>query len=572
MATGNNAASKLQPLTRSKTADASPNHTTVTATDADADADASSISPKPISPSHVTQSPPADPPFRSAIYCSRDCAQADAGRSSEAFKDLARTLSYDFTSVANEHGIPVTDRSNPFAPPSPLFISGSDSSSNPDGLDGPALSAPNTLEYFRMFKDGPDDAWHSIQRQRRSSVHPAVRPIMLTRQRSTQSSVHRPWGDASSDSLSSMWNSTASEAELHLARSTSTGGALRGMTPLSTSDRDGVNRRAMSSSSERSAPVPTRLPRSSLSQTSLAASPGTSQPISEHGSVPNHTLSLLSSYAAAFPVRDPLVSSTSYSKGSAFPGSGSPSTPAESRRGSANAGPGVTRPVSGTIRAKSRSGEATWDSFGKEEVEARAARNAAAAATAINVHPSGSPAGADCTPKQSLEVEDGRWKIKYFVPGSECPTETRTVRSKSRSFTRSSLPSSDPEPAKGIVIPTRPKLSSSVTSTGQVCTPQATVHGHMPPPASAPPRPTSAIHPMSDFGPSTSAPTSRPLASPNTTGLPDLASLRLGAGGCARIQRSAFSWADHERRGGKTYELPQGLKIDRSKAGLFYFN
>jgi len=35
--------------------------------------------------------------------------------------------------------------------------------------------------------------------------------------------------------------------------------------------------------------------------------------------------------------------------------------------------------------------------------------------------------------------------------------------------------------------------------------------------------------------------------------------------------KQGFDWSAHEKKGGKTYEIPNGIKIDRSKAGLFYF-
>jgi hypothetical protein len=62
--------------------------------------------------------------------------------------------------------------------------------------------------------------------------------------------------------------------------------------------------------------------------------------------------------------------------------------------------------------------------------------------------------------------------------------------------------------------------------------------------------------------------------------LPDLAAMRIGAPtplvglshDNASVPKSGFNWTEHEKKGGKTYELPKGLKIDRSKAGLFYFN
>ena len=115
------------------------------------------------------------------------------------------------------------------------------------------------------------------------------------------SSVFRGYNGMSSDSLSSLWNGTATEADLDaLARTTSSGGH---------SDRAvlGTARRSTSAAQpERSAPMPLgrAISRSNLSQTSLAtASPVSSLP-REMGSSSSHAFDLLQSYATAFPVRE----------------------------------------------------------------------------------------------------------------------------------------------------------------------------------------------------------------------------------------------------------------------------
>ena len=562
----NNAVAKLQPLTRSKTADPAPTH------------DHPATTPQTPSPNNVTPGP-----FQSAIYCSSECAQADAGRSDEVNKALARTMSYDFSAPQPRyglqglvtHGLPVSDHANPYAPPSPLFISGSDTESSIAGgpESGPSSSAPKNLGFFRMSKERPDEAWHEVQRQRRSSMNPAVRPISLARQQSNVSVSNHGWADASSDSLSSLWHNT-SEYDA-LARSVSNGPKPRNVSFV---ERE-PTRRSMSSSSDRSAPIPAARPsvsRSNLSHTSLAASP------SQSGSAPDQSLNLLNSYAAGFSSSKAAGSAHSYTKGFAHPGSGSShgsgvATPLDSRRGSINAAT-IQRPLNGTIRAKSRQARPetapTWDSFGRDTINAVNARAAARAVTCPITADTLEAHEHDCTPKQSLEVQNGQWQVKH---GESRPMNHRSRSSASDTSStsrRSSNTSSTGvhRASPGMPIRHHPLLSTSVSSThGR--TPLAS--GTMAPPAAIPIR--------SNTTPSSSVPTraSSNVHLGDNHPLPDLAALRIGSSGCAPYlstdaakggrTRSGFDWTAHEHSGGKLYTLPKGLKVDRSKAGLFYF-
>jgi len=563
----NNAVAKLQPLTRSKTADPAPTHEHPATTP-------QSPSPRKLAPGQ----------FQSAIYCSTQCAQADAGRSDEVNKALARTMSYDFTAPQPRynlqglvtHALPVSDHANPYAPPSPLFISGSDTeSSNAGGPEsGPSCSAPKNLGFFRMSKEGPDEAWHDVQRQRRSSMNPAAgRPVSLARQQSNVSVSNHGWADASSDSLSSLWYNTSEHDAL--ARSISNGPKPRNVSFV----EHQPTRRSMSSSSDRSAPIPAARPivsRSNLSHTSLAASP--SQP----GSVPDQSLNLLNSYAAGFASSKAAGSAHSFTKGFVHPSSSSShgsgvSTPLDSRRESMNAA-AMQRPLNGTIRAKSRQSRPetapTWDSFGRDTVNAVNARAAARAVTCPITADSLEAHEHDCTPKQSLEVAHGQWRVKH---GETRPLNHRSRSSASdtsstsrRSSNTSSVGAHKSSP--GMPIRHHPLLSTSVSSThGR--TPLA--HGAMPPPPAIPIR--------ANTTPSSSVPirASSTVHFSDNHPIPDLAALRIGSSGCAPYlstdtakaarAKSGFDWTAHEHSGGKLYTLPKGLKVDRSKAGLFYF-
>ncbi|WWD20417.1 hypothetical protein CI109_104893 [Kwoniella shandongensis] len=550
-----NVVSKMQPLTRSKTSNGTP---PTAACDDGAKMD--ELSPQ--SQKVVTPKKPAQPLFRSAIYCSKSCMDADAGRSSDAYKDLARTLSYEFSSGFPHSldniittGLPVTDQvKSPYGPPSPLCVSGSDTessaASNIGAHDEVACSAPKIMDYFRMSKEGPDQAWHDLQRQRRSSMQPAVR---------------RPSALASTDSLSSLWQQ---DADSSFGRSVSGSGKMRAMTPLHAPEREvyGAGVRTVSGSSDHAAPIPTRpLHRSNLSHTSLASSPGSVHgvPIPELGSTPNHTLGLLQSYANAFPMRSPSGTSSSFSqRGFVFPGSTAMSpAPSENRRGS------MSRPVSGTIKA--RKSETTWDSLGREAVEMQNQRSHLRR-VGSEITPPAAPARPesrgrasfgmpDNTPKQSLEREAGGWKIKYFAPGSVDRHSTLRSQSRSSADSNSSATSFNHEShPQGMLIPRSSGMQSSPSNgTANSHTPQS--RGHMPPPSTVP---------------------SRQLA---TSALPDISGLRLEAGGCAvqharsltphSIPRSGFDWKESEKKGMKTYEIPDApkFKLDRNKSGLFYF-
>jgi hypothetical protein len=79
-------------------------------------------------------------------------------------------------------------------------------------------------------------------------------------------------------------------------------------------------------------------------------------------------------------------------------------------------------------------------------------------------------------------------------------------------------------------------------------------------------------------------PSSIPSRSSST--VPDLAALRIGSSTCAPYLSSdyetsstsvpkehagSFNWSDFEKNGGKTYEVPKALKMNTTKAGLFFF-
>ncbi|KAL7425214.1 hypothetical protein Q5752_000902 [Cryptotrichosporon argae] len=541
---------------------------------------AASKSPSP-SPTSET------PVYRSEIYCSRECAHADAGRSSATFHDIARTLSLD-CGIAPLGG-----------PPSPLcFSSDTDSSASLKVSDRdvlPATSAPKTMEFFRM-RDAPDDAWREYERekarQRRSSM--AARPYTaagayalapMTRQRSGQStSTGYSLSGASSDSLASLWH----ESEPSIHRTTSGNGAMRAMTPLHAREAHGAGHRSMSSSSDGSshsgpsAHGARPINRSSLSQTSLALASSPQPSLPEFGaSVPAHT-AYLQSYALAFPARDPSGLSTSFKAGF-HPGSATPSSSLSmSRRESFVAAPTpLGRPLSGTIKARPRNEHAaTWDSFGRDEVNARHREHEHEAAPRP-IPERGRPY--DATPKQSLEVENGRWKIKYTAPGfGGGAAATAHERSRSRVSLRSahSVHSNDDDarampppavPAAAISIPSRPTSSPqmlSSSSTGQT-------------PRTAAPAPVHCPAPAHAHAPRVGQSVPHRAAS----AMPDLAALRLGASPSAAatdyvsvgalaaaagksLPRAGFDW---ERRGTKTYELPKGLVSNPNK-GLFYFN
>jgi hypothetical protein len=408
VATNNNAASKLAPLTRTKTGE-------------------SAKSPTSEEPPVVTQ--PPSPPFKSNVYCSRACAAAEQDRCDVVSKDLARNFST--SEIGQYYHRPSVDgiitnvgaHNHPHGPPSPLFLSSDTESSNSQGTapdPGPACSAPKSMDYFRMGRQGPDDAWNEVQRQRRSSMHPSFRPTEMKRQgtQSTQYTVNT----ASSDSLSSMW-----DPEWSLGRSTSNPGKMR-MTPMSHPD----------SYSSGPSPIPTRpaLPRSNLSHTSLA------------GSSPSDA-SLLQSFSAAFPVRNGL--STSYNpRPFALPGIGSEpaSTPLDARRPSMAS----LRPSTGTIKAKPKPSGPTWDSLGKDFVREHQEKERAKRSVSLSQQatptvglaipqPQPEAVSAQSTPRSSLRMENGQWLIVHSMDGPGLG-KNGTIRAKHRSSSRSTQSSS----------------------------------------------------------------------------------------------------------------------------------
>lgn len=503
VAVNNNAASKIAPLTRTKTSESGK------------------LSPD----EHPCASAPlSSPPFASSIYCSPDCAAVEQHRTAAVGKDLARTFTgYDTDTYHHRRSVDgiVTNidiQNPPYGPPSPLFVSSDTESSNSIGTApdaGPASSAPKMMEYFRMPRQGPDDAWNEVQRQRRSSMNPNFRPADMVRQ-NTQTSQYT--SGMSSDSLSSMWDS-----DLYLGRSTSNPGRMR-MTPLSHPDEVAI--------SSGPSPIPARpsLPRSNLSHTSLAASSP-------------KEISLLQSYADALPIRHGL--STSYNQRPfAMPGSiGMPITsPPDSRRASMA---GV-RPSYGTIRAKSRQASGpTWDSLGKDAVREQTCRNKRCTAHAspaltggLSIPQSGSE-HADHTPRQSLRVENGQWKVVHSMEGLGLG-KNGTIRSKNRSSSRSTQSSNSS--SEGAEVNKQRSASAAASSL-------------MPPPsafattASSP----SSILTMRSPQPVNTPTTARP--SPSGVSLP----------------RSGYSWKQFEEKGGKTLPLPANLHVSNTKAGLFYF-
>lgn len=330
-----------------------------------------------------------------------------------------------------------------------------------------------------------------------------ARPAEMTRQ-NTQTSSHYTF---SSDSLSSMWDS-----DLYLGRSSSNSGKMR-MTPMSHPDDSPT----AYGSSTGPAPIPTRpvLPRSNLSHTSL----GTSSP---------SDVSLLKSYADSFHGRNVLSTSYTHRGSLAAP----PSTsPLDARRASMHA---PARPSSGTIRAKS---SMTWDSLGKQAVQERAqacrlrrAESHTATAGLAVPHTDREAAHHDATPRQSLKVENGQWKVVQ-VQDQFGLGKNGTIRCKSRADSRSTQASSH--------------SSGSASSDLQPVTASSL--------ALAPPPPASAIasSPSSTMTiPCSSAPI---VTAPHT-------------------KSTGPNWGDYEIKGGKTYALPTGLKVNTQKAGLFYFN
>jgi hypothetical protein len=363
------------------------------------------------------------------------------------------------------------------------------------------------------------------------------RPVGMTRQ-NTHGSQYTSFGEASSDSISSMWDR---EQDLTLGRSSSGSGRMR-MTPLFPAEEkekpvfvSGNRSSSAASSSYRTrsgsitasasgpAPIPTSrpLPRSNLSHTSLAASQSDSDLPPEFGSAPAHTLSLLQSYMMAFPDRTGSSSGSYKQRGFVFPGSASHASASVSstasymqRRDSQSASStSLSRPVDGTIRRKSknRDGEyASWDAFGKEECKERATRSQRAGSSPLsptsllgaralpvpgsrNGSLERDPSAHDTTPKQSLKIQNGQWQIDYRSP-SETPatvtamsaslSKSRTIRARSTSSGQSAesqsqsseLGTSASFSSSRSAAPSRPHLNTSASGSGSTArgTPRVT--------------------------------------------------------------------------------------------------
>jgi len=250
----------------------------------------------------------------------------------------------------------------------------------------------------------------------------------------------------------------------------------------------------------------------------------------------------------------------------------------------------------------------TWDEFGLSEVEAnnaraRARRSADAAAApfvgGLSV-PKEFTDGSDITPKQSLEVENGKWKVKHAL-SNHGTIKQRRRKENSPTLTHTSSSSSEGEDARPTVVTSRSFNFSSQVS-HRPSHPRTRSHNadqEMPPPSVIPVRSTIGLVRLDSPNISTPraiVPTPRPAAEHASSvpanvymhslrgshaTLPDLAALRLNSidgarcapfPGAGEYVKPGFSWAEHEAKGGKMYELPSGMKIDRSKAGLFYFN
>ncbi|CAK9783239.1 hypothetical protein CC85DRAFT_86430 [Cutaneotrichosporon oleaginosum] len=555
-------------------------------------------SPSPKTNTVKTVTPPRPEPFVSSIYCSRACADKDAGSSSANAPDLCRALGYGITlsDALVAAGLRVSPH---MAPASPLLGSDTDSSTGlrggPRTPDAPgASSVPRTLEFFRLARDSPDDAWRE-SRTARPQLDAAIVQQQMMRQRS--SGPHSASG-TSSDSLASLWTG---DQDSNPRRSSSNVGSLCAMTPLHapTPDSTGSSaRRSMSSSSDGSGIQRPALTRSTLSHTSLGglSSPAINAAYQEVGSAPSHTACLMQSYASAFPARDGGAMSPPLISGSATP---------DSRSASVAIAPVPQRSTSGTIRAmRARQGStgATWDSFGRAEIRERARRNTGSSESGFVVgslpqSPDPERRGrlnsyTEVTPKQSFEIEHGGWQIRYMKPDQQ-PQTPRSSRSRSRSrdpVSRHPLAAS-PVPAVStalpLPIPVRarpgPSTLASSSSTARSRTPQ--VNGT--PLASRGPSSAGFSPAGSRYGSSaalpeiaalhiSAAPSSLSLAATalsatvataaaTSTSTPYSASPRLSGS----IPRPGFDW--EKRTEHRTYELPKGV-VQNPNKGLFYFN
>jgi hypothetical protein len=374
---------------------------------------------------------------------------------------------------------------------SPIGVSESDTSSSADPSSAePAASSVPGMGLFQYSREGPDTAWNEVNRQRRSSMHPAVRPVGMAREPSQNSH----WSMQSSDSLASLWVEETTSAR----------------------------------------PVP----RSTLSQTSLGTSPRPVLP-AEFGSAPDHTFDLWHSFNNSFAKRDARVAAT-------------PTSPpiTSARRPSYS----LSR-TSGTIRANKSHTNVTWDSFGQEELRAKQRR---ASASVKAVTPSGLLEAEHGTPKQSIEIGQKGCEIKYHATSpshSTRPPNNRRASHRSVVSLRSDS-SSEEDYAGALRIP-RPQLGNAH---GSSYSSSARTPTRMLPPCA----PAVAVG----------------SGTPGQTTMPDLAALRVGSRGCAPFvagstpssaPKSNWNWSQFEREGGKTYEVPEGLKAHAGKTGLFYF-
>ncbi|GMK56601.1 hypothetical protein CspeluHIS016_0304410 [Cutaneotrichosporon spelunceum] len=539
--------------------------------------------------------PPPPEPFVSNIYCSRTCADQDAGSSSANAADLGRALGVGFTysDALVAAGLHVSPNA---APPSPLLGSDTDSSNGvrgiartPDAIGG--HSVPNTLEFFRLSRDSPDSAWRE-SRTMRPSIDAAVQQQMI-RQRS--SGPHSASG-TSSDSLASMW---AGDQDSNSRRSSSNVGSLCAMTPMHTLTPDSMAsaRRSMSSSSDGSGVQQQQAPltRSTLSHTSLGGltSPALNAVCPQVGSAPSHTAYLMQAYASGFPARDGAVLSPPLLSGSATPRSRSTSVaiaPVPQRS--------TTSTVVRNMRSRQGSTGATWDSFAKAEIRDRARRNTGSSTQGFAVgslpkSPDPERRGrqdsyAEATPKQSFEIEHGGWQIRYMKPEQQRRSGSKS-RSRSRGPSSRYAPSS-PVPAASTAMPlpipvrARPGPSTLASS-------NSTAHSRTPLTSGTP-------IPSRDTGLS---PTGSRISSrySSSAALPDIGGLQVDAnslglaaaalsngpatgttpttaplhsaspGRSGSIPRPGFDW--EKRTEHRTYELPKGV-VQNPNKGLFYFN
>lgn len=290
-----------------------------------------------------------------------------------------------------------------------------------------ASSAPRGFEYFRV-RENPEDAWREardVDRLRRSSGQPprALEPVVppgMSRKGSGQggSAPQSAASGASSDSLSSLWNSDY-DSGIQRAAASSKNGGLHAMTPM---EAPQPTRRAMSNSDGTTPARP--IARSALSHSSLGMLASPSPTPHEVGSAPSHAASLISSYVASFPLRDGGLS------GSA--------TPCDARSTSVSITP-IPRPCRNRARQNSRTG-ATWDSFAKSELLDRSRRNTACSDDIAgslgppSPLPDSSRGRSGSTSESTPTLQNGGWHLRYCAKDSTSPqSSSSSSRSRSRS-------------------------------------------------------------------------------------------------------------------------------------------